>query len=110
MPQVSQRVTEGPSPAKPYPRGRCAYVNNPITTGGGPASYFASPLISTVESAQVTARFAMVSLCCDGIRSSKASQTTPCAKAYGFHFVSLISRPTNHISFLSAPSTSLTWG
>src|SRR6202035_5508914 len=86
MPQLSQRVIDDSfSPAKPCPRGRCAHVNNPITTGGGPASYFASRSISTVESAQVTARFAIVSLCCDGIRSSKANQTTPCAKAYGFH-------------------------
>jgi hypothetical protein len=82
MRQVSQRVIEDPfSPAKSYPGVRRAYVNNPITTGGGPASYFASRSISTVESAQVTARFAIVSLGCDGIRSSKASQTTPCAKA-----------------------------
>jgi hypothetical protein len=51
-----------------------------ITTGIEPASYFATRSIPTVESAHVTARFAVVSLCCDGIRSSKASQTTPCAK------------------------------
>jgi hypothetical protein len=44
-------------------------------------NYFASRSISAVESAQLTARFAMVNLCCDGIRSSKASHTTPCANA-----------------------------
>jgi len=61
------RVIEDPfSPAKPYPRGRCAYANNPITTGVEPASYLATRSISTVESAQVTARFVMVSLCCEG--------------------------------------------
>jgi hypothetical protein len=77
-----ERVIEDPfSAAKPCPCGRCAHANNPITTRWWPASYFASRSIFTVESAQVTARIAMVSLCCDGIRSANASHTTPCAKA-----------------------------
>jgi len=51
-----------------------------LTASGGP-HYFLSCFISTAESAQITARFASISLCSTGMRSSKANITTPWAKA-----------------------------
>jgi hypothetical protein len=44
------------------------------------AHYFPTRSISTVASAQFTARLASVNLCSTGMRSSKANTTTPWAK------------------------------
>ena len=88
----------------------------PFSSGGTPkpggkrARYFASRSISTVESAQITARFASISLCSTGMRSSKANITTPWAKARRSHLVSLISRSSNETTSLSAPKTTVTCG
>ena len=63
--------------AAPLPAPQCSTPK----TGCKRARYFETRSISTVDPAEITARFASISLCSTGMRSSKANITTPWANA-----------------------------